>query len=55
MVAGVSGRPRGAPETTGDDPMQYLGSVIDDNGGSATPDEMAAKACNRKVEVRPFL
>ena len=48
--------------------MQYLVSVIFDWAGLATPDEMAAvdvlndqlaaggsKACNRKVEVRPFL
>jgi hypothetical protein len=35
--------------------MHYLVSVIDDTAGLATPDEMAAKACNRKVEVRPFL
>ena len=43
FVAGVSGRPRGAPRTTGDDlQMQYLVSVIDDTAGLATPDEMAA-------------
>jgi hypothetical protein len=28
--------------TTGDDPMQYLVSVIDDGAGLATPDEMTA-------------
>ena len=48
--------------------MQYLVSVIDDGTGSATPTEEAdidafndrlrdegSKACNRKIEVRPFL
>ena len=43
FVAGVSGRPRGASRTTGDDPkMQYMVSVIDDTAGLATPEEMAA-------------
>jgi hypothetical protein len=43
FVARVSGRPRGAPRTTGDDPeMQYLVSIINDTAGLATPDELAA-------------
>ncbi|WP_432989364.1 hypothetical protein [Dactylosporangium sp. CA-233914] len=47
--------------------MQYLISVIDDGTGPATPKEApdlgvalklaadGSKACNRKIEVRPFL
>jgi hypothetical protein len=36
--------------------MQYLVSVIDDTPNSATSDEMTdIDACNRRVEVRPFL
>lgn len=31
--------------------MQYLVSVIDDTAGLAAP----SSACNRKIEVRPFL
>src|SRR3954464_6250801 len=39
----VSGRPRGAPGTTGDDPqMQYLVSVIDETTNLGTAEEMAA-------------
>jgi hypothetical protein len=42
--------------------MQYLFSVIYDGSEPADPNEMAAlrlaadgsRACNRKVEVRPF-
>jgi hypothetical protein len=32
--------------------MQYLVPVIDDTAGLATA--QGSKACNRKVEVRPF-
>jgi hypothetical protein len=44
--------------------MQYLVSVIDDKSGLATDSEMSSipstategsRACNRMVEVRPFL
>ncbi|MEH0935437.1 YciI family protein [Micromonospora psammae] len=39
----MSGRPRGATRTTGDDPrLQYLVSVIHDAAGLATAEEMAA-------------
>ena len=37
--------------------MRYLGSVIDDTPNSAVALKLAAagsKACDRRVEVRPF-
>src|SRR5664279_5324710 len=43
FVAGMSGRPRGAPPTAQEMiEMQYLVSVIDDGTGLATPTEDAA-------------
>src|SRR5580704_4806834 len=51
-VAGVSGRPVGAPEVQEMIRMQYLVSVIDDTAGLATPDEeLAIDEFNERLQT----
>ena len=52
FVAGVSGRPRGAPPNHGRrSEMQYLVSVIDDKAGSAPAEMAAIDAFNEQLEA----